>query len=61
MPCHSGGNTLIADVRGYTDIRILGERRGDDAAGECFDKTARLLGLVYFRAAPILTSFPRQG
>jgi len=42
----SGGNSLIADVRGYTDISILGRSR-DDAAGECFDKTARVLGLGY--------------
>ena len=42
----SGGNTLIVDVRGYTDMRILGATR-DDAAGECFDKTARVLGLGY--------------
>ncbi|MCL1834831.1 MAG: tRNA (adenosine(37)-N6)-threonylcarbamoyltransferase complex transferase subunit TsaD [Oscillospiraceae bacterium] len=42
----SGGNSLIADVRGYTDIRILGRSR-DDAAGECFDKAARVLGLGY--------------
>jgi N6-L-threonylcarbamoyladenine synthase len=42
----SGGNSLIADVRGYTDINIIGRSR-DDAAGERFDKTARVLGLGY--------------
>ncbi|MEG2383000.1 MAG: tRNA (adenosine(37)-N6)-threonylcarbamoyltransferase complex transferase subunit TsaD [Oscillospiraceae bacterium] len=42
----SGGNTLLADVRDYTDMKILGATR-DDAAGECFDKTARVLGLPY--------------
>ena len=42
----SGCNSLIADVRGYCDIRILG-RSHDDAAGECFDKAARVLGLGY--------------
>ena len=42
----SGGNSLIADVRGYTDIGIIGRSR-DDAAGECFDKSARLLGFGY--------------
>ena len=42
----SGGNTLLADVRDYTDMRILGATC-DDAAGECFDKTARVLGLGY--------------
>ena len=35
----SGGNTLICDVRDYTDLRILGATR-DDAAGECFRKYA---------------------
>ena len=48
----SGGNTLIADVRGYTDIRVLGSTR-DDAAGECFDKTARVLGLPYPGGKPL--------
>jgi len=42
----SGGNSIIADVCGYTDIRIIGRSR-DDAAGECFDKVARVLGLGY--------------
>jgi len=42
----SGGNTMLVDVRGYTDMKILGSTR-DDAAGECFDKTARVLGLPY--------------
>lgn len=42
----SGGNTLLVDVHDYTDMRILGATR-DDAAGECFDKTARVLGLPY--------------
>ena len=40
----SGGHTLIVDVRGYTDFKILGTTR-DDAAGECFDKVARVLGM----------------
>ena len=40
----SGGNTLLVDVRNYTDMSIIGATR-DDAAGECFDKTARVLGL----------------
>ena len=42
----SGGNSIIADVRGYTDISIIGHTR-DDAAGECFDKAARVMGLGY--------------
>ena len=55
----SGGNTLIADVRDYTDIRILGSTR-DDAAGECFDKTARVLGLPYPGGKP-LDELSQQG
>ena len=42
----SGGHTMIVDVRDYTDLRILGTTR-DDAAGECFDKVARVLGMPY--------------
>jgi N6-L-threonylcarbamoyladenine synthase len=48
----SGGNSLIADVRSYTDIRLLGTTR-DDAAGECFDKIARVLGLPYPGGKPL--------
>lgn len=48
----SGGNTILVDVRGYTDMHILGATR-DDAAGECFDKTARVLGLPYPGGKPI--------
>ena len=44
----SGGNTLIVDVADYTDMTVLGATR-DDAAGECFDKAARVLGLPYPR------------
>ncbi len=42
----SGGHTQIVDVAGLGDYRILGETL-DDAAGEAFDKTAKLLGLPY--------------
>lgn len=48
----SGGNTLIVDVRDYTDMKILGATR-DDAAGECFDKAARVLGLPYPGGKPM--------
>ena len=48
----SGGNTLLIDVAGYTDMRILGGTR-DDAAGECFDKAARVLGLSYPGGKPM--------
>jgi len=55
----SGGNSLIADVRGYTDIGIIGRSR-DDAAGECFDKVARVLGLGY-PGGPALDKLSRDG
>ncbi len=42
----SGGHTQIVDVTGLGRYRILGESL-DDAAGEAFDKTAKLLGLPY--------------
>ncbi len=42
----SGGHTLLLDVRGYDDEYVLGTTL-DDAAGEAFDKGARLLGLGY--------------
>lgn len=48
----SGGNTMIVDVRSYTDMKIIGATR-DDAAGECFDKTARVLGLPYPGGKPL--------
>lgn len=42
----SGGHTLLVEVRGVSDYRILG-RTVDDAAGEAFDKVAKMLGLGY--------------
>ena len=48
----SGGNTLIVDVEDYTRMKILGGTR-DDAAGECFDKAARVLGLPYPGGKPV--------
>lgn len=50
--CVSGGTTLIVDVQGYTQMEILGATR-DDAAGECFDKVARVLGIGYPGGAPL--------
>lgn len=50
--CVSGGNTLIVDVRDYTDMHLMGASR-DDAAGECFDKVARVLGIGYPGGAPM--------
>jgi N6-L-threonylcarbamoyladenine synthase len=42
----SGGHTLLLDVPAWGEYRLLGSTR-DDAAGEAFDKVARLLGLPY--------------
>ena len=42
----SGGHTLLLDVPAWGDYRLLGATR-DDAAGEAFDKTAKLLGMPY--------------
>lgn len=55
----SGGHSLIADVKDYTDIRVVGGTR-DDAAGECFDKTARVLGLGY-PGGPAVDALAQQG
>ena len=50
--CVSGGTTLIVDVKSYTDMEVLGGTR-DDAAGECFDKVARVLGIGYPGGGPM--------
>ena len=50
--CVSGGTSAIVDVRSYTDMSVMGATR-DDAAGECFDKVARVLGLPYPGGKPM--------
>ena len=50
--CISGGNSMLVDVQGYTEMSIVGATR-DDAAGECFDKVARVLGLPYPGGKPM--------
>lgn len=42
----SGGHTLLVEMKGHGQLRIVGETR-DDAAGEAFDKAAQLMGLAY--------------
>jgi len=42
----SGGHTMLVDVQDYTKMEVLGTTL-DDAAGECFDKVARVLGMPY--------------
>ena len=55
----SGGHTLLVDVHGLGDYRILGSTL-DDAAGEAFDKTAKLLGLGY-PGGPALARLAESG
>ncbi len=54
----SGGHTQLVLVKGLGKYKILGETR-DDAAGECFDKTARILGLPY-PGGPAIAKEARQ-
>lgn len=55
----SGGHTQLMAVRGVGDYEILGETL-DDAAGEAFDKTAKLLGLPY-PGGPLLSRLAEDG
>jgi N6-L-threonylcarbamoyladenine synthase len=55
----SGGHTLLVEVEGVGRYRILGETQ-DDAAGEAFDKTAKLLGLGY-PGGPALAALAEHG
>jgi len=55
----SGGHTLLVDVKGIGDYQILGESL-DDAVGEAFDKTAKILGLGY-PGGPALAALAKQG
>lgn len=55
----SGGHSQLVDVRGPVDMRVIGRTR-DDAAGEAYDKTARLLGLG-FPGGPLLDRLARDG
>ncbi|MDB6072112.1 MAG: tRNA N6-adenosine threonylcarbamoyltransferase [Verrucomicrobiales bacterium] len=55
----SGGHTLLLHLRGPGDYEILGRTR-DDAAGEAFDKVARMLGLPY-PGGPEIDKLARSG
>jgi N6-L-threonylcarbamoyladenine synthase len=55
----SGGHTDLLHVLGYGRYRILGRTR-DDAAGEAFDKVARVLGLGY-PGGPQIEAAPGRG
>ncbi len=55
----SGGHTQIAIVRDYFDTEIIGSTI-DDAAGEAFDKSAKLLGLGY-PGGPVIDKLAQEG
>lgn len=55
----SGGHTQLISVTGIGEYELLGESI-DDAAGEAFDKTAKLLGLDY-PGGPVLSRMAQQG
>ncbi|MDN3699461.1 MULTISPECIES: tRNA (adenosine(37)-N6)-threonylcarbamoyltransferase complex transferase subunit TsaD [Vibrio] len=55
----SGGHTMIVEVKGIGEYKILGESI-DDAAGEAFDKTAKLMGLDY-PGGPLLSRLAEKG
>ncbi len=55
----SGGHTLLANVKGIGQYQLLGQSL-DDAAGEAFDKTAKLLGLGY-PGGPALAAMAEKG
>jgi N6-L-threonylcarbamoyladenine synthase len=54
----SGGHTQLILMRGFGEYKVLGETR-DDAAGECFDKVARILGLGY-PGGPIISRLSKK-
>jgi N6-L-threonylcarbamoyladenine synthase len=55
----SGGHTQIVQVNDFFDMVVLGETT-DDAVGECFDKTAKILGLPY-PGGPLIDQFAKEG
>lgn len=55
----SGGHTQFVKVNGYFDMELLGETL-DDAVGEAFDKSAKLLGLPY-PGGPLIDKYAREG
>ena len=55
----SGGHSHIVKVTGYNQFEIMGQTR-DDAAGEAFDKAARVLGLSY-PGGPMIDALAKKG
>jgi N6-L-threonylcarbamoyladenine synthase len=55
----SGGHTRLVHVRDFMDHEVLGDTR-DDAAGEAFDKTAKILGIPY-PGGPLMDQLAKSG
>jgi N6-L-threonylcarbamoyladenine synthase len=55
----SGGHTQLVKVNSALDMQVIGETR-DDAVGEAFDKTAKLLGLPY-PGGPLIDKYAKEG
>jgi N6-L-threonylcarbamoyladenine synthase len=55
----SGGHTQILIVRDYLDMQVIGETQ-DDAAGEAFDKAAKIMGLPY-PGGPLIDAYAKKG
>jgi N6-L-threonylcarbamoyladenine synthase len=55
----SGGHTQIVKVKGYNEMEIIGQTI-DDAAGEAFDKSAKILGLEY-PGGPLIDKYAKEG
>ncbi len=55
----SGGNSQIILVKGYTDMEVIGQTI-DDAAGEAFDKCAKVMGLPY-PGGPFIDKLAKEG
>ena len=55
----SGGHTQIVKVNGFFDLKIIGETT-DDAVGEAFDKSAKIMGLPY-PGGPLIDKYAKEG
>jgi N6-L-threonylcarbamoyladenine synthase len=55
----SGGHTQIVMVKGYNEMQIIGQTI-DDAAGEAFDKSAKIMGLDY-PGGPMIDKYAKEG
>ncbi|EGF15744.1 tRNA (adenosine(37)-N6)-threonylcarbamoyltransferase complex transferase subunit TsaD [Dialister micraerophilus] len=55
----SGGHTMLVEVKGYNEFNLMGQTR-DDAAGEAFDKIARIMGYPY-PGGPYIDKLAQKG